>query len=270
MITLHLHKMHVAHTNPIQYSLQSDQETILLNDYLNQKITLAFLGEIQCIQCARHIKKSFQQGYCFPCLQKINECNNCMIHPERCLVETGKCNPSDWAHQQCHQEHVVYLANSSGLKVGITRTKNVPARWIDQGAVQAVPIFKTQNRYQAGLIEVVLKSFVADKTNWRMMLKNNIAPIDLLAEKKVLLSQAEKKLSAILKQYPDEITTMMNQTVMTVEYPIMQNLEHIKALSFDTTPVISGILLGIKGQYLLLDSGVLNIRKFGGYLVTID
>lgn len=269
MITLHLHKMHVKHTSPIQYTLQSDEQTILLNDFLNKKIRLEFLGEIHCIQCGRKTKQSFQQGYCFPCMQKINDCNNCMIHPERCLVETGKCDPTNWAHQQCHQEHVVYLANSSGLKVGITRVKNMPSRWIDQGATQALPIFHTQNRYQAGLVEVALKAFVADKTNWRTMLKGNVPSIDLVAEKKSLLSQAEKDLLPMLKKYADEITEMTDKNSLTFDYPVITYPQKISTLSFDKTPVIEGVLLGIKGQYILLDSGVLNIRKFGGYCVQI-
>lgn len=269
MITLFLHKMHVKHTSPIQYALQSDEHTILLNDFLNKKIKLEFLGEIHCIQCGRKTKQSFQQGYCFPCMQKINDCNNCMIHPERCLVETGKCDPTNWAHQQCHQEHVVYLANSSGLKVGITRVKNMPSRWIDQGAAQALPIFHTKNRYQAGLVEVALKAFVADKTNWRTMLKGNIPLIDLLAEKKSLLSQAEKNLSPILKKYSDEIIELEDKNILSFDYPVIEYPQKISALSFDKTPLIEGVLLGIKGQYILLDSGVLNIRKFGGYSVQI-
>lgn len=263
----YLHKMSVIHGNPIRYQLKLNNDIIELNQFLNKKITLEFLNEIHCIQCDRKITKSFQQGYCFPCMQKINECNNCMIHPEKCLVESGKCDPNDWAHRQCHQEHIVYLANSSGLKVGITRLSNIPSRWIDQGAAQALPIFKTQNRYQAGLVEVALKNFVADKTNWRVMLMNHVAPIDLLSEKKLLLSQAEKKLAPILKKYPEEIILLDEKKSLSFDYPVIEYPQKITALSFDKTPKIEGILLGIKGQYLLLDTGVLNIRKFGGYSV---
>jgi len=262
----YLHKMLVYDAHPIQYELIFDNQKINVNLFLNKKITLEFLNEIHCIQCDRKITKSFQQGYCFPCMQKINECNNCMIFPERCLVETG-CPQNDWAHQQCHQEHIVYLANTSGLKVGITRMKNIPSRWMDQGAAQALPIFKTSNRYQAGLIEVALKNFVTDKTNWRVMLMNQVAPLDLLSEKKLLLSQAEKTLAPLLKKYPDQIILLDDKNSVTLDYPVMEYPKKITALSFDKTPKIEGILLGIKGQYLLLDIGVLNIRKFGGYSV---
>lgn len=260
-----LRKMSSQHRTPIQYQLQS----ICINDFLNKKLTLEFTGEIHCIQCNRSIKQSFQQGYCFPCMQKINECNNCMIHPEKCLVETARCDPTDWAHEHCHQKQLVYLANSSGIKVGITQIKNNPARWIDQGAVQALPIFQTSNRYQAGLIEVALKKYVADKTNWRTMLQSAVPTIDLLSEKKLLLSQAEKNLASILKKYPDQIISLNDDRVYLFDYPVLQYPKKIISLSFDKTPVISGILLGIKGQYLIFDCGVMNIRKFGGYLVEI-
>lgn len=267
---LHLRKMQVQYGDAIRYFLALNNEKICLNDYLNQTISLNFLGEICCIQCGRKTNKSFQQGYCFPCMRRINECNNCMIHPERCLVEQGNCPQDDWAHQQCHQPHVVYLANASGLKVGITRTINQPSRWIDQGARQALPIFQTSNRYQAGLIEVVFKKYVADKTNWRAMLKNDVVLMDLALAKKDLLSQAAEDLAPILEKYSDAITGIESAEVRTFDYPVLQYPEKIQALSFDKTPEISGILQGIKGQYLILNTGVLNIRKFGGYLIRIQ
>lgn len=191
-----------------------------------------------------------------------------MIHPERCLVETGKCDAANWAHTHCHQKQLVYLASSSGLKIGITQIKNNPTRWIDQGAAQALPIFQVNNRYQAGLIEVALKHYVADKTNWRKMLTDNIAHIDLNAEKKTLLTQAEKNLDVILKKYSDDIILLNDTKIYTFDYPVNEYPKKISSLSFDKTPQISGVLLGIKGQYLILDTGVLNIRKFGGYVVT--
>jgi hypothetical protein len=154
--------------------------------------------------------------------------------------------------------------------VGVTQIKNNPSRWIDQGAAQALPIFQTSNRYQAGLLEVALKSFVADKTNWRAMLKENRDHIDLHAEKKSLLLRAEKNLTPILEKYPDQITVLDEKNILTFDYPVLQYPEKIISLSLDKTATIEGVLLGIKGQYLLLDTGVLNIRKFGGYCVAIS
>ena len=279
--TFNLHKMHVQHTNPIQYQLNK----ITLNNLLNKKLTLEWNGEINCIQCNRKIKQSFQQGFCFPCMQKINECNNCMIHPEKCLVETSNkiCDPNHWAHQHCHQKQIVYLANSSGLKVGVTQIKNNPSRWIDQGAVQALPIFETTNRYQAGLIEVALKNYVADKTNWRVMLRENVAHIDLIQERNNLLLLAQKRgrEAACEINIPqkrgreaacessDQIILLNDDNVLTFNYPILAYPTKINSLSFDKTSKIEGILLGIKGQYLIFDTGVLNIRKFSGYSITL-
>lgn len=258
-----LAKMRVAHETPIRYFIESH----CVNDWINKKISLHFSGEIFCLQCNRKISKTFQQAYCYPCFQRVLECNNCMIHPERCLVEAGKCSSTDWAHVQCHQPHIVYLANASGAKVGITRESNMPTRWIDQGAIQALPIFKTSNRYQAGLLEVALKAHVADKTNWRVMLQGAAPALDLLSLKKTICLAAKKEIDNIQKKYSDVITILENETVRTFEYPVKNFPEKITALSFDKTPDISGKLLGIKGQYLILDVGVLNIRKFGGYCI---
>lgn len=262
-----LRKMRTQLADPVQYEFILDQESFNLNQFLNKDITVEFLNEINCVQCGRKTPKSFQQGFCFPCMQRINECNNCQLFPEKCLVETGKCPENDWAHAQCHQKQIVYLANSTGLKVGITRITQMPTRWIDQGAAQALPIFETQNRYQCGLIEVALKQFVSDRTNWRDMLKNNIAHIDLIALKNKLLMDSKKSLENILNKYHNQIILLDNQNITKINYPVLEYPTIIKSLSFDKTPKITGKLLGIKGQYLMLDTGVLNIRKFGGYLI---
>src|SRR3990167_7480403 len=158
----HLRKLKSELKTPIHYSIRFDHEEILLNAYLGKTITLVYAGHIYCIQCGRKTNKSFQQGYCFPCLRRLQECHLCIIYPEKCIVESGRCPENDWAHAQCNQPHTIYLANASGLKVGITRDTQVPTRWIDQGAIQALPIFKTKNRYQAGQVEVTLKQFVSD------------------------------------------------------------------------------------------------------------
>src|ERR1700722_1856418 len=137
---------------PVSYYLSLAEEQIPLNQFIGKKIQLNYLGKIYCIQCGRETKKSFQQGFCFPCYRRLLECNLCIIHPEKCRYYEGKCDPNDWAHAQCGQKQIVYLANSSGVKVGITRATQIPTRWIDQGATQGLPIFSVANRYQAGLI----------------------------------------------------------------------------------------------------------------------
>lgn len=266
-----LKKMRVKLTDPVDYWLRIGEHDVYLNELLDKRIHLHFIGEIHCIQCGRKTNKSFQQGHCFPCMRRINECDNCMLHPERCHVEEGTCPKDDWAHAQCYQSHIVYLANTSGLKIGITRETQVPTRWIDQGAVNALPIIRVQNRRQAGLVEVAFKKFVYDKTNWRAMLKNDITKIDLNAERARLFLEAEDALTAVCEQYgTGTIEVLDAPEIVSLNFPVIEYPTKVSSLSFDKTPEISGVLRGIKGQYLLLDNGVLNIRKFGGYLTEFD
>lgn len=266
----HLRKMTAQLVNPVEYQLVLDDQQIDLKPFLGQDLTLEYQGEIHCIQCGRKTNKSFQQGHCFPCMRRLMECNNCIIHPEKCNVEQGTCPQDDWAHAHCNQPHIVYLANSSGLKVGITRETQIPTRWIDQGAGQALAIFRVSNRYQSGMIEVCLKQFVADRTDWRKMLKGVAAPIDLIAARDQLLAEAAKPLQQTLAQFKTgDIQAITDSKVQTIHYPVTQYLEKIKSFSFDKTPQVEGKLLGIKGQYLIFDSGVINLRKFSGYLITI-
>lgn len=255
---------------PVNYYLPLGEQRIFLNPWVGRSICLEFLQEIFCIQCDRKIKKSFQQGYCYPCYRRLAECGFCIIHPERCHMQYHICSEHDWVHAQCNQKHIVYLANSSGLKVGITREKYYPTRWMDQGARQALPLFYTANRYQSGLIEVCLKQFVNDRTDWRKLLRQATDPLDLIANRNELLERAESELAKVVLQYkPDEIQLIHNPQVTVFDYPIQQYSAHLQVLSFDKTSSISGKLQGIKGQYLMLDTGVLNIRKFSGYQVRL-
>lgn len=262
--TIILNKMITHYAKPVDYQLQG----LNFKEYMGQRITIRYLNKINCIQCGRVTQQSFQQGYCYSCMLRLQECNMCLLHPERCLVEKGTCPENDWAHAQCHSPQIVYLANSSGLKVGITRDKNIPMRWIDQGAIQALPIMSASNRYQCGLIEVALKQFVADKTNWRAMLKNEVCLLDLRHERDILLEQAAAQIAEIMQRYPQQIK-ILDEKPVEIFYPVATYPQKITSLSLDKTPEVSGILQGLKGQYLILDSGVINIRKFGGYNVEV-
>ena len=163
----------------------------------------------------------------------------------------------------CFSPHIVYIANTSGIKVGITRKTNMPSRWIDQGAISALPILEVETRLDSGRIETALKSFVSDKTNWRKMLMNEVAPADLVASKAMLLGEIPS-LTSELRARP------LSDDVINIDYPVIKYPTKVVSLNFDKTPVISGVLNGVKGQYLLLDCGVLNIRKFSSYHLTIS
>lgn len=262
-----LRKLASKFADPIEYSLVMGDEQLPLNPLLGKTVTLSFLNQIYCIQCQRKTSKSFQQGYCYPCYQKLLDCNLCIIHPERCKHPYDPC-PDTWEHQHCKQEHIVYIANSSGLKVGITRHTQIPTRWIDQGAVQAMPLFKVSNRHQSGLIEVCLKQYRADKTNWRKMLQHSITSIDMKQARATLLNEASQDLAGLLESNPE--MQLLDEPDIGLNYPVINFPIKLNAISLDKQTKVTGVLAGIKGQYLLFENEVINIRKHSGYQVTFQ
>lgn len=265
-----LRKMSTRLSQPVEYQLRLGEESISLNPFLEKKISLQYSGQIHCVHCGRKTNKSFNSGYCFPCFQKLAECDSCIIHPEKCHYDQGSCREPAWGERFCLQDHIVYLANSSGLKVGITRATQVPTRWIDQGATQALAIIRVRSRLQSGVVEVMFKQFVADKTNWRDMLKGEASPLDMHDEAKKLLEKCQSDLKEIEEKFGFFAVSVLNGVdVVSIDYPVVTYPEKITSLNFDKTPVVEGKLLGIKGQYLILDSGVINLRRFAGYEVTL-
>lgn len=266
-----IQKMHTRLNGQVEYSLPIGDQRVDMNGLIGEHIQLRFDGLINCIACGRKTSKSFNQGYCYPCLQSLAQCDSCIIKPELCHFAAGTCREPDWGLQHCMRDHYVYLANSSGLKVGITRGTQIPTRWMDQGASQALPIFRVKDRLSSGLLEVIFKGYVADKTSWQRMLKGEPQAIDLPAQRDQLLDTCEAQLDALIQQQGEAgIHYLAHESVVNIEYPVQVYPEKVKSLNFDKTPEISGRLNGIKGQYLLLDSGVLNIRKFGGYHISLQ
>ncbi len=264
--TGNLRKMATCLDELIKYWLLLGQERIFLNEHLGTDISLIHTGKINCVACGIAIKKSYQTGYCFSCAKKLAQCDLCILKPELCHHHKGTCRESAWGNQHCFVPHIVYIANSSGVKVGITRESQVPTRWIDQGAVQALPIIRTQSRYQAGLIEKLFIQFVSDKTNWRKMLQGNIEQVTLTAIRDELFANTAKQLQIIAAQFNfGDIELLTAEKCVDINYPVLKYPEKIVSLNFNKTVEIAGILLGIKGQYLIFDHGVLNIRSFSGY-----
>lgn len=160
------------------------------------------------------------------------------------------------------QPHVVYLANSSSVKVGVTRKAQIPTRWIDQGAHEAIEIVEVPNRYLAGITEVALKAHVSDKTNWRKMLTNDISDMDLNKEK--------EKLYAFIPEEAKPYYIENNGKEIAIDFPVLQYPAKVKSLNLDKTPAFQGILKGIKGQYLIFADGtVFNVRNAEGYVVEV-
>lgn len=255
----------------VAYQLPIGDEHVDMNKLIGQKINLTFNNEINCIACGRKTKKSFNQGFCYPCFQSLAQCDSCIIKPELCHYSEGTCREPEWGETHCLKDHYVYLANSSGVKVGITRGSQIPTRWMDQGAVQALPIFKVKDRLTSGLVEVTMKNHVADKTSWQRMLKGEPEAVDLATRRDELYEVCKDELKSIITEQGDSAITYLNhESVVDIHFPVQQYPEKVKSFNFDKTPEINGLLIGIKGQYLILDTGVLNIRKFGGYHITLQ
>ncbi len=268
MLKGQLKKLKTQLNSPIEYTLPLDQEVIPLNTFLGKTISLKFLAKIHCLHCNKLTNKSFSQGYCYPCFRQLAACDLCIMRPELCHYAAGTCRQPIWGEQHCMQPHIVYLANTSALKVGITRQSQIPTRWIDQGAEQALPIFSVKSRYQSGLVECALKQWVSDRTNWRLMLQTTAAPLDLIGERDRLLTQAQPLLQQVQAQFnKDEIQLLDEAVVQSLQYPILEYPKKVSSHDLEKKPFLEGTLQGIKGQYLILDSGVINIRKYGGYVL---
>ncbi|MBN1119308.1 MAG: DUF2797 domain-containing protein [Bacteroidales bacterium] len=258
-----LNKMAVQLSDTVCYTIHLNHNSILLNEYLGKQIKIVYAGEINCIKCGRKTSKSFSQGYCYPCFTTAPETEECVLRPELCRAHEGIARDMEFAKSHCLIDHYVYLALTSAIKVGVTRNTQVPTRWIDQGATQAIFLAKTPNRNLAGQIEVALKDFLPDKTNWRNMLTGNITDNRSLEEVKTLVAE---KLNSDFARYLSD-----DNTITKIRYPLLDTPQKVKSLNFDKDQVVEGILTGIKGQYLILDNtNVINIRKFGGYMVELD
>ncbi|MBI2602259.1 MAG: DUF2797 domain-containing protein [Deltaproteobacteria bacterium] len=241
------------------YTLPLEDAQVSLNSLVGESLSLRFLGTISCTCCGREIRKTYDGGYCYVCFRRIPEADFCSFKPETCHFQLGTCRDPEWGRRNCLITHTVYLANSSGLKVGITRSHTEETRWLDQGAVQALPIVRVTERRHAGIVETLLKRFVNDKTNWRLLVSKDAQPIDLIQER-----------DDLLKSLPERVPIeVVDESVRSFSYPVERYPEKTSTFDFNKDPVIHDRLIGIKGQYLLFERGVINVRKFGGYHVSL-
>lgn len=265
----HARKMKVVNDDPVTYTMRLGDDGIDMNPLIGQRVTLLFTGRIQCANCGRQTKNSFSQGYCYPCSQRLACCDVCIVRPHTCHYHEGTCREPEWGETHCFRDHVVYLANSSGLKVGITRGDQLPTRWIDQGATQALPVLRTRSRYVAGLIEKAMSEHVSDRTDWRRMLRGDSAPVDLVARADELLDTVSDTLDAVRHMFAGDGEAEAFQRLppdeTAIRYPVTAWPETIRSHNLDRTPQLAARLDGIKGQYLIFDDGVLNVRRYTGY-----
>jgi len=253
----------------VQYQMPVGESLFPVSDRVGSHLAIRFTGNIQCIACGRSIAKTFNQGYCYPCFRSLAECDMCILKPETCHYQHGTCRDYEWADNHCMQDHIVYLSNTSGIKVGITRSSQIPTRWIDQGARQAVAIFRVKSRFHSGLIEVVVGKHLSDRTDWRKMLKGNPEEVDMREYKASIYQLVKHELDDLRSLHPDFMFELLEENPVTINYPVETYPDKIAALNLHRQNKISGRLMGIKGQYLIMDCGVVNLRKFAGYEVEV-
>ena len=257
-----LTKMQTEFANPIQYYLVFENSFLNVNQLLNKNVEIAFQG-YQCLNCGKK-KKIYRQGFCYDCFYSSPAVGDWIMKPELSTAHLG-IQDRDLVYEEKVQlqPHIVYLALSSEVKVGVTRKTQMPTRWIDQGAIQAISIVEVPNRYLAGITEVALKNHFADKTNWQQMLKNNVEQVDLIAER--------LKVENLIPTEVQEYFYSEKNDLYEMHFPVLEYPKKISSLSLDKTPNFQGKLTGIKGQYLIFEDGtVFNVRSFEGYVVKLE
>nr|WP_321245867.1 DUF2797 domain-containing protein [uncultured Psychroserpens sp.] len=253
-----LTKMQTEFAEPIQYYLILENDFLNMNQLLGKTITMEFVKH-QCLKCGLN-KPIYRQGFCKDDFFNSPQAGDWIMRPELSTAHLG-IEDRDLEYEKKVQlkPHIVYLANSSNVKVGVTRKEQVPTRWIDQGAHEAIEILEAPNRYLAGITEVALKDYVADKTNWRKMLKNDNVDENLVEWRERL------------KTYiPDEALDyfIASNKETNISFPVLKYPEKPKSLNIEKEKQYTGKLAGIKGQYLIFeDDRVFNVRSNEGLVV---
>lgn len=257
-----LFKMLAGLSGTVTYALPFEPQPFELAPFIGHQFTVRSTGVLSCVSCGKRVKKLFAQGFCYPCFTSAPEAAECIVNPELCRAHLGEGRDPEWEIAHHATEHVVYLSYTGNVKVGVTRSTQVPVRWIDQGAVAALVIARVPYRQLAGLIEVDLKRAFADKTNWRAMLKQVPPDTDALESAR---GHAFHTLRGDLQQH-----FLRNEEPMVIDFPVLAYPPKVTSVSLEKTPEVSGRLMGIKGQYLMWEDGrVLNIRNHSGFHVEV-
>lgn len=264
-----LQALSVQAGRPAQYALTvrpaagGDREVSLpLNSLLGNGLRIEFNGRITCSFCGVPTRRSYGEGHCYGCFRSLARCDLCVMSPVRCHYAAGTCREPAWGEAFCMQPHLVYLASSSGPKVGITRAGGQVGRWLDQGASQGLVVAAAPSRHLAGVLEARLARRVSDRTDWRRLLRGEPAPVDLAALRDRLRPPADA--------IPEGVRWLDGESVMTLEYPVLEYPARPARLELTSERVVAGRLLGMKGQYLLLEHGVLNVRRHRAFHVHVS
>ena len=242
----------------------NDGQTIDLNGQIGNGVQIRFSGVVCCRHCGAESGKSFGGGYCYDCFSTLARCDLCVVSPDRCHYDAGTCREPAWGEAFCMQPHRVYLANSSGVKVGITGKGREVGRWLDQGAIQGLLILEAETRRDAGIAEAAIAAVLPDRTDWRRMLRADVPPLDLPAVWQRLLDEGLTFPAGV-----QPVASVASDDVVKLNYPLTVNASPEQTLRLDDG-AISGNLRGMKGQYLLLGGGAFNVRAHAGYRVSLS
>lgn len=257
-----LQKMKTMPENPVRYALTLGNDLLAMNQLIGRELNMRFTKKHICF-CGLQVDRVYRANFCYECYFSKPQAGEAIFRPELSKAHLGQ-EDRDLEFEKAYQlqPHVVYLANSAGLKVGVTRARQKLHRWMDQGASAAIVFAETENRYQAGLIEVAMKEHLSDKTPWQRMVKGEVDEIDLLAEKKRLVNFLKGENESFISN---------DDTVYSFEYPVNAYPQKVKSINLSKVESYSGTLTGIKGQYLLFEDGqVMNVRSHEGYVVELD
>jgi hypothetical protein len=254
-------KMMTQNAKPIQYFLNLSSDLINVNQLIGKRIAIKHVG-YQCVSCGKD-EKIYRMGFCKKCFFESPYASETIIRPELSTAHLG-IGERDLEVEESIQlaPHIVYLAYTGDVKVGVTRETQIPTRWIDQGATFALPIAKTDNRYEAGMIEVSMKKHFADKTNWRKMLEDDY-------EDDLDLANFREK---VKDHFPEEFKNFYysGEEIVKLDFPY-EAPEKITSVSLDKNPNYEGVLRGIKGQYLSFEGGdFINVRAHEGFVVKME
>ncbi len=271
MISGNIKKMRVENDAPAQYSFRASDKETPLNALIGEKLAIRFDGVINCTNCGRETKKSYSQGHCFPCSQRLASCDLCVLQPVRCHFHKGTCREPQWGEENCMQPHRVYFSVTSGVKVGITRVGQIPTRWLDQGATQAIEVACANTRRAAGLLEARMSKEFADRTDWRAMLRGDAEPVDLVALRQRVHEECEElRVDASDQHEADRLDWVTDTDPQTLSFPVTQYPKKIKSINLMKIPEYEDVLMGIKGQYLIFENAVMNVRSHTGFHVTLE
>jgi hypothetical protein len=261
-----LRKMTARLSEPVSYEFVDaldPQRRAHVNELLGRRIRLSHEGAFRCIHCGGSMKKPYGEGSCYPCFIRLPQNDICIVKPELCHFHNtaDPCRDPAWGERNCFIPHLLYLAAGAGLKVGITRHTQVPTRWIDQGASRAVAILRLPDRLSVGRAERLVSEIFPDRTPWQKMLRHELAAVDLEEARDRALAHLQGRIEGEVVE-PLEI--------VSIDYPALGWPSKVRSVNLERSPAVEGRLLAVKGQYLLLEELVINLRKHSGFLVRVE